>query len=89
MEEDGAAQADSAFFRPPLRLISRVSVSWGWERFGGRERMSYLSLEASPYNCYCVVTRRHMRVCVTLTFNVHIKGLDQFLRYYLATVTSF
>lgn len=55
--------------------------------------MSYLILEASPYNCYCVVTRRHMRVCVTLTLNVHIKGLDhlkiKFLHYYLVTVPFF
>lgn len=57
VEEDGAAQADSALFRPPLRRISRVSVSRGWERFGGRERVSYFSLEASPYNCYCVLTQ--------------------------------
>ncbi len=76
MEEDGAAQADSALFRPPLRLISRVSISRGWERFGERERVSYFSLEASPYNCYCVLTRRHKRVGMTLTSKVHIKELD-------------
>ncbi len=89
VEEDGAAQADSALFRPPLRLISRVSISRGWERFGERERVSYFSLEASPYNCYCVLTRRHKRVGMTLTSKVHIKELDhtemKFLPFFTRT----
>lgn len=79
--------------QPPLRLISRVSVSQGWERFRGRERMSYLSLEASPCNCYCVLTRRHMSVFMTLVLNVHFKGLDhlemKFLPVLFGHVTSF
>lgn len=80
------------------RLTQRFSVRHSdWSAVsafhGGRERMSYLSLEASPCNCYCVVTCRHMRVWMTLTLNVHIKELDhskmKFLHYYLVTVTSF
>lgn len=63
-------------FTAATQMISRVSVSRGWERFRGRERMSYLSSEASPCNCYCVLTCRHMHVCMTLVLNVHFNGLD-------------
>lgn len=63
-------------FTAATQMISRVSVSRGWERFRERERMSYLSSEASPCNCHCVLTCRHMHVCMTLVLNVHFKGLD-------------